>query len=75
MAKVERKVTTYVLDERELEEVLDREAMARLGMSGADFLRAYHEGTLPDTPAVTELVMLVHLRENADGRELSKRLR
>ena len=64
MAKHAKGVTTYVLDNAEIREILDREAPQRLGMTGEQFIDAYFGGTLPDLPAATELAMLVKLSED-----------
>ncbi|MDQ3620291.1 MAG: hypothetical protein M3391_09220 [Actinomycetota bacterium] len=53
----EKEVRT--LSRRELMVVLDERAQRYLGMSGAEFLKALEKGTLPDSPAVTHLAMLV----------------
>lgn len=46
----------------EIVEEIDREARERLGMTGfEEFLTAYVEGTLPDTLAVNELVILLRV--------------
>lgn len=43
----------------ELRESFERKARERLDMSGEEFIRRLDEGTLPDTPAVDELAILV----------------
>lgn len=43
----------------ELLEILDTRARQYLGMSGEEFMERLKEGTLPDSPAVTHLAMLV----------------
>jgi hypothetical protein len=51
----------------ELVEEIGREAEARLGMSLSEFLEAYRMGTLPDTLAVNELVILLRFVELSGG--------
>jgi len=49
------------LTDRELEALIDAEAQARLGMSGAEFKKKYAEHKLPDTFTVRDIAMLVKL--------------
>ncbi len=51
------------ISDEELREQIEREAKSRLGMSFEEFVEAYQEGTLPDTPAVNELVILLRFVE------------
>ncbi len=52
-------------DELRLE--IAREVEARLDMDFYEFVEAYHEGSLPDTLAVNELVMLLRFVELSGG--------
>ena len=47
------------VSQEQIIEEIDREARESLGMSFDEFLQAYHEGELPDTLAVNELVTLL----------------
>lgn len=47
--------------EGEVREEVDRRARQRLGISGDEFARGYREGSLPDTPAVNEIGILLSL--------------
>jgi len=47
------------VSEEDLVAEIDREARERLNMSFEDFVNAYREGSLPDTLAVNELVILL----------------
>lgn len=47
------------LTEKQLMTILDQRARQHLNMSGEDFLKKLKEGSLPDSPAVTHLAMLV----------------
>ena len=51
------------LSEEELVEEIDQEAHERLGISFEQFVQEYRAGTLPDTLAVNELVMMLRLVE------------
>jgi len=51
------------ISDEELREQIAQEAKDRLGMTYDEFLKAYHEGDLPDTPAVNELVILLDFVE------------
>jgi hypothetical protein len=47
------------LSRDELRDVFEHAAHSRLNMSGDEFLRRLDEGTLPDSPAVDEVAILV----------------
>ena len=49
------------LSEEELIREIDQEAQERLGIGFEQFLDEYQAGTLPDTLAVNELVILLRL--------------
>ena len=49
------------LSRDELDRLIDREARARLHMSGKEFKRRLKEGTLPDTSAARDIRMLAEL--------------
>ena len=51
----------------ELRQEVGREAEARLGMTYEELVEAYREGTLPDTLAVNELVILLRFLEYSGG--------
>lgn len=51
------------LSEEELVREIDQETRERLDMSFERFAQEYRAGTLPDTLAVNELVMLLRLVE------------
>jgi hypothetical protein len=51
------------ISDEELREQIAREAQTRLHMTYDEFLKAYYEGDLPDTPAVNELVILLDFVE------------
>jgi hypothetical protein len=55
------------ISDDELREEISREVQARLGMDFDHFVEAYREGTLPDTLAVNELVMLLRFVELSGG--------
>ena len=55
------------ISDDELREQIGREAEARLGMDFDEFVESYREGTLPDTLAVNELVMLLRFVELSGG--------
>lgn len=55
------------ISDDELREEIAREVEARLGMGYDEFVEAYREGTLPDTLAVNELVMLLRFVELSGG--------
>jgi hypothetical protein len=50
---------TNTVSRDELRNAFDRKARERLDMSGEEFLRRLDEGTLPDSPAVDEIAILV----------------
>ena len=54
---------TVTLTRSELDELIDREAHARLGMSGAEFVRLYRDHKLPQNLAARDIAMLVRLAE------------
>lgn len=47
------------LTEKELLAIVDERAQQLLGMSGEEFIRLLEAGSLPDSPAVTHLAMLL----------------
>ncbi len=49
------------LSEEELIAEIDQEARERLGMNFEQFVEEYRAGTLPDTLAVNELVIMLRL--------------
>jgi len=49
------------LSQEELDQLIDREARKRLGMSGREFKRKYARRELPDVPAVRDIAMLLKL--------------
>ncbi len=49
------------LTKDELRLMIDTEARKRLKMTGAEFIKCFHEGTLPDTPAARDVAMLLKL--------------
>ena len=51
------------LSEEELISEIDQEARGRLGMSFEQFVLEYQTGTLPDTLAVNELIIMLRLVE------------
>lgn len=51
------------ISDEELREHIAREAEARLGMTYEKFVEAYQEGSLPDTVAVNELIILLDFVE------------
>jgi hypothetical protein len=55
------------ISDDELREGIAREAEARLGMTYEELVEAYQEGTLPDTLAVNELVILLRFLEFSGG--------
>jgi len=55
------------ISDDELRAEIGREVEARLGMDYDEFVEAYQEGTLPDTLAVNELVMLLRFVELSGG--------
>jgi hypothetical protein len=55
------------ISNRELIEEIGREAEERLGLDFPAFLDAYRSGTLPDTLAVNELVILLRFVELVGG--------
>jgi hypothetical protein len=55
------------VSDEELREEIAREAEARLDMTYEEFVEAYREGTLPDTLAVNDLVILLRFLELSGG--------
>lgn len=55
------------ISDDELRGEIAREVEARLEMNFDEFVEAYREGTLPDTLAVNELVMLLRFVELPGG--------
>jgi hypothetical protein len=55
------------ISDDELRAEIAREVGVRLGMGYDEFVEAYQEGTLPDTLAVNELVMLLRFVELSGG--------
>ncbi len=55
------------ISDEELREGIRREVEANLEMSFEEFVRAYQEGTLPDTLLANELAMLWHFVELSSG--------
>ncbi|OGO07607.1 MAG: hypothetical protein A2Y61_00010 [Chloroflexi bacterium RBG_13_60_13] len=53
--------TRVQLSQEELDQLIDREARKRLGMSGREFKRKYARRELPDVPAVRDIAMLLKL--------------
>lgn len=53
---------------REIVQEIDQEARERLGMTFEEFVRFYKEGSLDDTTATNELVILLRL---VDPSEIS----
>jgi len=53
--------TRVQLSQQELDQLIDREARKRLGMSGQEFKRKYAQRELPDVPAVRDIAMLLKL--------------
>ena len=49
------------LTKAELRQMIDTEARMRLKMTGDEFIKRFNEGTLPDTPAVRDVAMLLKL--------------
>ena len=49
------------LTKDELRLMIDTEARKRLKMTGAEFIKRFNEGTLPDTPAARDVAMLLKL--------------
>jgi hypothetical protein len=54
---------TVTLSQRELTELIDREARIRLKMSGEEFMRLYKAGKLPDKLAARDIAMLAKLAQ------------
>ena len=55
------------ISDTELLEEIGRESEIRLGMDLDTLIQAYREGTLPDTLAANELVILLHFLEYSGG--------
>ena len=53
--------TRVQLSQEELDQLIDREARKRLGISGQEFKRKYARRELPDVPAVRDIAMLLKL--------------
>ena len=53
--------TRVQLSQQELDQLIDREARKRLGMSGQEFKTKYARRELPDVPAVRDIAMLLKL--------------
>jgi hypothetical protein len=53
--------TRVQLTQQELDQLIDREARKRLGISGQEFKRKYARRELPDVPAVRDIAMLLKL--------------
>jgi len=57
--------TSVELSERELRDLLHREAQARLGITGDELVRRAAEGTLEDAGDVADLLILADLLEDS----------
>jgi hypothetical protein len=51
-----------VLTEEELRAVLEERTKRYFNMTLDEFIRALDEGTLPDTPTVTDIALFIHAR-------------
>ncbi|MBI2856970.1 MAG: hypothetical protein HYX95_01500 [Chloroflexi bacterium] len=54
------------LSRAELADLIDREARARLNMSGEELVKRYNAGALSDSPVAHEIAMLVPLAKASD---------
>lgn len=61
------KIEPVEISDDELRGEIGREVEARLDMTYDQFVEAYREGSLPDTLAVNELVMLLRFVELSGG--------
>lgn len=68
MEKTRRLEDTWIEDvtPREIVGEIDLEARERLGMTFEEFARSYREGTLEDSTATNELVILLRLVESPE---------
>lgn len=53
------------ISQEEIQSVIDREAQARIGLSGAELLRRYRSGELDDPDRVADLIVLADLLKDA----------
>ena len=53
-------ISEYMLTNEEFREIFDREARAKLGISGDEFVHRWHAGEYPDwDPELANLVMML----------------
>lgn len=59
-APVDDSLPDYMLTDQEFRVIFDREAQAKLGISGAEFVRRWNAGDFPDwDPELADLVLML----------------